>query len=372
MSQWTFIRNVLWKTLLLFALVNFGFIGCDLSHLGRISVYNRLAPGRERFPFGENQRKAYNLSTSNLEMMFASHLISGTEKQADELRVLVLGDSSVWGSLLRPEETLAGQLNRLEVTTCQNKTARFYNLGYPTLSLTKDVMILDYAMRYQPDLILWPVTLEAFPLSRQTESPLVADNPDQVRVLVRRYQLPLQVDPPVWTAKSAWDKTLIARRRELADWLRLQLYAGMWAATGIDQDYPGAYTPAQRDFKAGDDAFHQFKPPVLPEEALGPGLLDAGFAAADGVPVILVNEPVLISTGVNSQVRYNFYYPRWAYDQYRAALADKASQMDWVYVDMWDLIPNQEFTNSAIHLSADGMAMLAKSIKKTIEGFLCK
>ena len=76
--------------------------------------------------------------------MFASHVLNGTEKTPDEYRVLLIGDSSVWGTLLTPEQTLAGQLNASPITAC-GKTVRAYNLGYPTISLTKDLMILDQA-----------------------------------------------------------------------------------------------------------------------------------------------------------------------------------------------------------------------------------
>ncbi len=87
------------------------------------------------------------------------HIIAAGPKPADEYRVLVIGDSSTWGILLRPEQTLAGQLEKAGLTLC-GKTVRVYNLGYPTISLTKDLMVLDYAMRYQPDLIIWPMTLQ--------------------------------------------------------------------------------------------------------------------------------------------------------------------------------------------------------------------
>ena len=112
--------------------------------------------------------------------MFASHIITGTEKTPDEYRVLLIGDSSVWGTLLTPEQTLAGQLNASPIAAC-GKTVHAYNLGYPTMSLTKDLMILDQAIKYQPDLIIWLTTLEAFPNDKQFTSPIVANNAERVR-----------------------------------------------------------------------------------------------------------------------------------------------------------------------------------------------
>jgi hypothetical protein len=371
-SQWHFIRTVVWKTVLLFILANFLVIGCDFNALGRVTVYNKLVAGRERFPFGEDQQKAYNLSIYNLDAMFAAHKLSGAVKSPQEFRVFVMGDSSVWGSLLKPQETLTGQLNGLGMKSCTNQRVVFYNLGYPTLSLTKDIMILAEAMRYQPDLILWPFTLEAFGLSRQSESPLVAHNPERVRALIRDDHLPLKTDDGGLINPSVWEKTLIGRRRELADWLHLQLYAGMWAATGIDQDYPLSYPAAQRDFKQDDNQFHKNIPPQLPAAELGPGLLEAGYAVAGSTPVVLINEPILISQGKNSQMRYNFYYPRWAYDQYRQQVGETVRQHGWAYADLWNLIPENDFTNSAIHLTPQATGRLAETIANAIQGSMCK
>jgi hypothetical protein len=95
-------------------------------------------------------------------------------------------------------------------------------------------------------------------------------------------------------------------------------------------------------------------------------VLDAGMHAVP-VPTILVNEPMLISSGLNSDVRYNFFYPRWAYDAYRAQLTDLATQQNWHYLDLWDLVPASEFTNSAIHLTPSGEALLTNRIAEAIQ-----
>jgi hypothetical protein len=334
---------------ILFALWNPGF--------ANLSGYNRLFPGRERLPFGENASKAYNLSLYNLDAMFASHIIAAGTKPAGEFRIILIGDSSVWGILLKPEETLAGQLNANNLTVC-GKSVRAYNLGYPTISLTKDFIILARALDYQPDLILWLTTLEAFPLDKQLTSPIVANNPQSVRDLTNRFRLGFNADDPAFSSASLWDQMLIGQRRNLADLFRLQFYGILWAATGIDQVYPVNFPPAQVDLES-DTAFHDIKPPVLDPTLLALKVLDAGFRLAGDVPVILVNEPMLISTGENSNIRYNFFYPRWAYDQYRQLMLRRSQQSGWRYLDLWDLLPAGEFTNSAIHLTPAGEIILA-------------
>jgi hypothetical protein len=360
-----FFRNVLLKGLALFFILDLTFAAVPAG-LGKASLYNRLFTGRERFPFGENPAQSYNLSLFDLDAMFASHLIAASPKPDDEYRVLLIGDSSAWGTLQRPEETLAGQLNAAGLTTCDGKTIRVYNLGYPTITLTKDLLVLDYAMRYDPDLILWGVTLESFPDDKQLTTPLVANNAARVDDLTARYNLSFDANDPALVRPTFWDRTIIGQRRALADLIRLQLYGVLWSATGIDQSYPLDYVPAQYDFDI-DESFHDFQPPVLDESRLAFDVLQAGIVAAGDVPVILFNEPMLISEGKNSDLRYNFFYPRWAYDQWRKSMAGKALKNGWTYLDLWDLIPDiTYYTNSAIHLTPAGEAFLARRIGQAI------
>ncbi|MGZ9222360.1 MAG: hypothetical protein ACXW4Q_09645 [Anaerolineales bacterium] len=352
--------GVLLKATVLFALFNFAFLFMNDIPFGKLSLYNSIFPGRERFPFGET-RQAYNLSLFDLDAMFASHVLAGTEKTPDEYRVLLIGDSSVWGTLLAPEQTLAGQLNAGPITAC-GKDVHAYNLGYPTISLMKDLMILDQAKQYHPDMVIWLTTLEAFPKDKQFDSPIVANNHERIRQLITNYQLLTNPNDPAWVSASKWDQTFVSRRRALADVLRLQIYGALWASTGIDQFYPEAYERAQIDLEP-DDEFHGL---TSLQDALAFDVLDAGMSAAS-VPTILINEPMLISDGVNSDIRYNFFYPRWAYDEYRQLLTEHAAQRNWHYLDLWDLVPMQKFTNSAIHLTPDGEAMLSGEITNVIQ-----
>lgn len=358
------LRAILLKALILFVALNVLFAALTpLPALGRISLYNHVYPGRQRFPFGENPAAAYNLSLYNLDAMFASHEIAGAAKPADEYRVLLVGDSSVWGTLLRPAETLAGQLNALGLQTC-GKRVRVFNLGYPTISVTKDLMILQEARSLGADLVIWPVTLEGLMRDKQLASPLAANNAARIRALIDTYHLPLDPRDPAFVDATFWQNTIVGQRRALADLIRLQAYGALWAATGVDQEYPDDYPAAQRDLDAKTD-YHGLNGPDLPADALLLDVLDAGAQAA-GVPVLVINEPMLISTGKNSDVRYNFFYPRWAYDQYRQQLAARAQGAAWQYLDLWNLVPEGEFTNSAIHLTPRGEGLLAARVADEI------
>jgi len=353
------------KATLLFVLFNFAFIFLWGVPLGKLSLYNVIFPGRERFPFGENQR-GYNLSLFDLDAMFAAHILTGTAKATGEYRVLLIGDSSVWGTLLTPEQNLAGQLNAKSISAC-GKTARVYNLGYPYISLLQELMILDEALQYQPDMLIWLATLESFPEDKQLTAPLVSNNPERVRDLIFKYELNGDPDDPALNHASTWDQTLVSRRRSLADLFRLQMYGVLWSATGIDQYYPEEYERAQTDFET-DYEFHGLNPPDSLAGVLAFDILEAGLKAAD-IPTILVNEPILISDGVNSDIRYNFFYPRWAYDDYRLLLNDFTAQRGVPYLDLWDLVPLDQFTNSGVHLTPFGESLLADRVGEAIETY---
>jgi hypothetical protein len=361
------LKRVMIKGLLLFLLITllFGFID-PISTLSQVSAYNLVFPGRVRLPFGEKPDQAYNLSLYNLEAMFASHELAAGDKPPDEYRVLLIGDSSVWGYLLKPENTLTGYINAANITTADGQVVHAYNLGYPTMSLAKDLLILDYGILYEPDLIIWLVSLESFPVDTQLDSPLVQNNPSIVINLINRLSLNLDPQDSSFEIKDFWESTLIGDRRSVADLLRLQLYGVMWASTGIDQYYPESIEPPQEDFDLFD-SFHGLQPPQLNPDDLSFDILSAGRIIVGEIPIILINEPIFISEGKNSDIRYNFFYPRWAYDQYRLMFSEYCAQMGWQCLDEWNLVLPNEFTNSAIHMTPFGTQLLASKIQGAIQ-----
>lgn len=330
-----------------------------LNGLNRISLYNVIFPGRERLPFGESPQTAYNFSIGSLDAAIASHKISGAgAKDPSAFRVITVGDSSSWGTLLRPEETLCGQLNGRMLS--DERTIECFNLAYPTLSLAKDYLILNRAVNFQPDLILWPMTLESFPADKQSDNELIRANSTEYLSLFPGAAAPEEADA---ISRSLWGE-----RRQAADWLRLQLYGLMWAGTGIDQDYPDDYPAPQVDLEA-DATYHGYDG-ALPDEALSWDILEKGIQRAGAVPVLIINEPMLISSGENAEIHYNYYYPRQAYDSWHETLETRAEDEGWNFLDLWNVLENENFTNSAIHYNAAGAAQLAERTLEKIESIL--
>lgn len=363
---WVIILRLLLKAAGLFVMLNLLFAWfLPLDTLGAISLYNTILPGRARLPYGENPSVSYSLSLNNIPAMLASHEINEAVSE-DAFQILVIGDSGTWGWLLEDDDALAGQINALELTTAAGRPVVAYNLGYPIMALAKDLLLLDAAMCLDPDLVLWPVTLQSFPRDQQLQPPLVQENPDRMRALIAEYGLALDSEDDRFVDPGFWQSTVIGQRRALADLLRLQLYGFSWAATGIDQAYPDEIQLRKSDFEP-DLSWGDYEAPLdLDERLLALDILQAGLARAGEVPVLIVNEPIYISDGENSDLRYNAWYPRWAYDQYRHLLGATATAEGWAYLDLWNVLEPDDFTDSPVHLTPSGTRRLAEILAPAV------
>jgi hypothetical protein len=115
-----------------------------------------------------------------------------------------------------------------------------------------------------------------------------------------------------------------------------------------------------------DDAgFHDLQPPLKSAD-LALDVLEAGIALAGETPVLIVNEPIFISSGMHSDIRYNFYYPRWAYDDYHHLMAEQSTRQGWDYHDFWDAISPDQFTNTAIHMTQQGTRLFAEMVTQVL------
>ena len=362
-NKWIFLRKVVVRALIFFVLFNLIFILIANQTNGiTLSAYNFLFPGRERLPFGENSRESYNLSLYDIDAMVASHKIAGVpQKASDEYRVIVIGDSSIWGTLLHNQDTFTGQLNQQNLTTADGKSILFYNLGYPSMSVTKDLLILERVKEYDPDLILWGITLESMVMETQLSVPMVSNN----LLELSAFQIEFYYDAIRPTLPNFFEKNLIAERRAIADWIRLQVYGVMWAATEIDQSYPEHYPEAMRDF-AENSAYRSYQENTFSADDLAFQVLSKGQEIAGDIPIVFFNEPILISKGENSDLRYNFMYSRWAYDAYRNFVSNYFNKTEMPYFDLWDSVPQEEFTNSAVHMTPAGETIFIQSFIKNI------
>jgi hypothetical protein len=350
---------VLIKALALFLVFNFTFALPIFRGIYRLSLYNTILPGR--YGFG---------GAADLDLMMAANMLSAP-KEVDEFRVFLVGDSSVAGAGLDTRDKVVYLLDALHLQTCDGKTIRVYSLGSPFKSFVKDLLILDRAMEYRPDLIVEFVTLEAFTTSRQLPPTVIQQNPQHALALIDKYHLDVQPPEGYLFPELTQNHTLIGERSKLSAWLSENLDAVRWAS-GFDdrsgEDEEGAVK------NPGDDdlTFNGWTPPVLPENELRFDLMRALFTAAGDIPVLVVNEPILIlAAGRNSDIRYDVNYPRWAYDQYRRIMIEKSAAEGWPYLDLWDAVPAEYFGNSSFHRQPQGERIVADQLIPVIQTLSC-
>ena len=357
--------RVLLKAMGLFILLNLLY-ALVAPQGGKLSGYNILFPGRTRLPFGIIG-DPYTVTVEDVETMFSSHLIAAP-RLPNEYRVVLIGDSSVWGEGLGASEVISEQWNRMNLA-CGERIIRTYNLGYPHPSMVKDLVILDKALEHEPDLIIWFVTLNSL-ISQRVNPFLVANRGRAARVL-NAYDISFKQGKQLAeTAPTFFERTLIGQRSNLARWIKLQLLGLIWTATGADTNTFAEDDPP--DFDIGDDPrYRGMEPPAEIQDLLLFSALSAGQEMAGSIPVLIVNEPMYIAPKAETMVRYNAGYPRWAYDQYREAMSARAQGGAWKYLDLWDAIPRRYFLDASLHLGAEGERLLIKKIDPVLQS-MCR
>jgi hypothetical protein len=360
--------RLIFKALLLFVLINVGFAIIN-PPLYKVSAYNTIFPGRVRLPFSDDAG-LYSVMVDDLDVMVASHEISAPKK-ADEFRIVIIGDSSVWGEGSPAQESIAVLWNELGLS-CGDKRVRFYNLAYPHPSVIKDLIILDKARETQPDLIVWFITLNTLTAQRQT--PFIIANEARAAKILDNYQIPFDVEdsssPPGIAA--FYEKTLVGRRSELARLIRLQVLGLIWAISDADT---ATSSPASTVHSMDVDSDLKYKGFTSTSELEGQMMLtalQAGHELVAPVPVLLVNEPIFVATGKNSDVRYNEIYPRWAYDYFRDRMASEARRNYWHYLDLWDSISTEFFFDTGWHISPQGDRLLIQKITPALQSIACR
>ena len=221
-------------------------------------------------------------------------------------------------------------------------------------------MILDRAMRLEPDAIVWMITWYTLMPKTRVDHWIVEQNPEDFSRLGAALRFPTA---GLRGARSLGK--LFTRNRALFRTIRFQLYSLVQLATDRDQ-IPGPPQIPATELSA-DENFEGMRPPVLRENQVSIDQVHDFLELADNVPVLLVNEPIQIMSGIpNSDIRYNSYYPRWAYDQYRHFMNEAAATNHWRYLDLWDMFPQEAFADTPLHLIPAAHRTLAEFLAPEI------
>ncbi len=311
----------------------------------------------------------------SLDPLLDAHEIA-QPKAPDEYRVIFLGDSATFCLYCSERESIPQAFTNLGATI-GGKRVRAYNLAYPGSDWLKDILILKHALKYQPDAIVWLVTAKGSgdqPLPQEPEAHLITRlNAAELPALAREYGVDTwetrrYADAGAWYQQSIW--TYGGRLR---DWLvlvaRTLRNALVQPGQDLTQDYlipgpPVSTQPIQAQAEINSS---------LPGYGVMPNrqwaLLRAGqqMAQAAQVPLLMVNEPIYIGSGENSDVNYNSFYERALYDRFRAALAAFTRQRALPYLDLWNMLPPEDFSNTSLHYNAEGNRRVAAEVMQGLQ-----
>ncbi len=310
-----------------------------------------------------------------LDPLLGAHEIA-QPKAPDEYRVIFLGDSATFCLYCRSTEAIPRLMTDLGATI-DGKRVRGYNLAYPGSDWLKDILILKHALKYQPDAIVWLVTAKGSgdqPLPQEPEAHLFTRiNAGEIPALAREYNLDTwdtrrYADTDAWYQASIW--THGGRYR---DWLvllaRTVRNALIQPGKDLTQEYllpgdPVAKLPirAQAEINSALPGYD-----VMPNRQWE--LLRAGqqMAREANVPLLIVNEPTYVGSGPNSDVNYNSFYERALYDRFRAAMTSFTQQHGMHYLDLWNSLPPEEFSNTALHYNLEGNRRVANEVMQGLQ-----
>lgn len=367
--------RLLVKALLLFVVANFGFALINLP-VGKLTLYNSLFPGRLRFPYEQEPEfyfSGFNAPVyEDFDAMFGAHVVS-QRKATNEFRVFLLGDSSTWSIAVQPADTLSEQINKRGLKTCDGRDIRVYNLGYPMPFLMRDLLILDKAMEYQPDMFLWLITLSTLE-PKTAETYFILPHAERYLRLAETYDLSSSEYAEPILEPALLDGTIIRQRTRLKRIIFNQAMGVLWSATGID-NHEGLHADGEvpnLDVE-NDPTYDGLLPNELPAafNHLKLEVVLAGYARAVNVPVVLVNQPIFVANGLNSEVRYNSVYPRWIFDKYRQFIFDWTSERGQSYLDFWNILPPADFADQAFHRNANGENHFADLLIPDLQQLTC-
>lgn len=351
------------KALAMFLVINVAYAALNpLPALSQASIHNTLIPGRLRVPYGGEEDSGYARSTTNIDLMLAVHEIAGAPNAIDEFRVLLMGNSSAWGYLMDDTETLSENINRQNLVMADGRRVRAFNLAMPGMYATKDLLLMERVNAFKPDLVVWLVNIENFRRAAQSEFFFNCDNLPALRPILERYKIG-DLSCPFEPSNSLFRRTLVGQRREIADVLFSQLDGLLWAATGIDHN---VLKPRTLPRQMNSDTDWMGNPgPVMQEDWLVLNAMDAASGLVKA-PMLVVNEPILTLNGINDHLKYNRYFPRWAFDQGSAMIEDRAGKLGMQYLNLWNAVSADQFTDNEVHYTATAAQHVADLIGQAV------
>ena len=306
-----------------------------------------------------------------LELLLRQHeLCWRAQPDPSEVRIALVGNSAVYGFPNAAGETLAGFLNMHFVT--RHVPAHVFNLASVLTYQLRDAVVIHEASRYEPDVLLYPLTLSDFMHVAPAEFPVLteffASNKHSLYALA-------QNPPPGLVEPLAAYRALLERQgprngplyrlREIGALLRVaaQQHAEALAFTLTS-------IPPQ-PFKTSKHRKAQYNCKKT-EESMMTDFQNwstwsvLGYVAQlqqQGLRVVVVNWPI---THEPVDRCYNYRYTNAAVAEFNQQLAAETQARELPYVDLHDFLPPDDFVDS-LHVSPAGQHKIAERLAEVLD-----
>jgi hypothetical protein len=358
--------RVLTKAVLLLVITNVVFLAAGIDPVSRLLTFNTwwlVGHGRARLVYPSD----FANGQLPVEALLAAHEIAYTPKARDEYRVVTLGSSGILGWGLEDRETFTAQLNTRRLTI-NGKRVVAYNLAYPSPQMPREIAILDAAMAYQPDLVIWFAAMETFnnSLALYEVNPAAIDlNYQRLKQRADMSGLTAWLDtrvPPEQAALSWRSWLAIHNENALPVWFATLFYPFNTPSIGrTNRRLAREALPGQAKYRAAD-----FEP--MPNEVWQFLPVARGLTDGVGARLLLINQPIFIGSGARSDTLYNQAYTRALYDHYRETLSQYTRDHQIWYADLWNAVPPSYFTDDVLHMDAAGTSLLVERVSALLVG----
>lgn len=359
--------RVLLKALIVALAINFGLLAAGIKPvraLVQLNTYDLIGQGRARLAYPSD----FQNGQLPVEALIAAHEIS-QPTQPGTSRAVLLGESGIAGWGLHDEETLSAQISTLNIDY-QTSALRAYNLAYPQPGALRDLLIMDAVLAEDVDLIIWFVNPTAVYQDRDLAGAnrvFYGLNENRLRRLVEQYPdlRPWfdEIGQGLLPESQAWEQYAALRDTELLPvWFNSLFYPWLEPdLAAFSRRVAQESVAEEAQFQDADPGFAEMPGPAW--QALRVG---CRMSETSGARLMLVNGPMLIVDEAVSARNYNSLYERALVDRYRAVMAEFTTQHDIWYLDLWDAIPAESFTDTPQHADAEGWAQLAQRLESAI------
>jgi hypothetical protein len=309
-----------------------------------------------------------------LEPLLRQHEVCWREPgSAAESRVFVLGSSGIFGYPHAAGETAVAAVNRSFDE--RGTPAHLFNLGMVWTYGPKDALILHEALRFEPDAIVYAVTLDDFyhrspsgfpPVdsfflanSRAVDRAAAAGLPG-IGEAFERYRAHWTDDV---AGEALWRSLRESGRLARVGARQIALRARAAWVPGAAGD-PVPPEESRKGYDCEDVKRFALHWIGWQDWSLLPWLAD--LQRASGTRVLVVNWPVAADPVGEC---FNSRYPKANFDDYNAWLARETEARGLRYLDLHDALGPDQFVDS-IHPNVDGQRAVAERLEAALRALL--